>query len=27
LMSGAVLAVLEDLGVDRDSVYYDDFGS
>jgi len=26
LMSGAVLAMLEDLGVDRDSVFYDDFG-
>lgn len=27
LMSGAVLAMLEDLGVDRDSVFFDDFGS
>jgi Na+-transporting NADH:ubiquinone oxidoreductase subunit F len=27
LMSGAVLAMLEDLGVDRDSVFFDDFGT
>jgi Na+-transporting NADH:ubiquinone oxidoreductase subunit F len=27
LMSGAVLAMLEDLGVDRDSVFFDNFGS
>jgi Na+-transporting NADH:ubiquinone oxidoreductase subunit F len=27
LMSSAVLAILEDLGVDRDSVFFDDFGS
>jgi Na+-transporting NADH:ubiquinone oxidoreductase subunit F len=27
VMSSAVLAMLEDLGVDRESVYYDDFGS
>jgi Na+-transporting NADH:ubiquinone oxidoreductase subunit F len=26
LMSGAVLAMLEDLGVDRESVFFDDFG-
>jgi Na+-transporting NADH:ubiquinone oxidoreductase subunit F len=26
LMGGAVLAMLEDLGVDRDSVFFDDFG-
>jgi Na+-transporting NADH:ubiquinone oxidoreductase subunit F len=27
MMSSAVLAMLEDLGVDRESVFYDDFGS
>ncbi len=27
VMSSAVLAMLEDLGVDRESVYFDDFGS
>jgi Na+-transporting NADH:ubiquinone oxidoreductase subunit F len=27
LMSSAVLAILEDIGVDRDSVFFDDFGS
>jgi Na+-transporting NADH:ubiquinone oxidoreductase subunit F len=27
LMSAAVLAMLEDLGVDRESIYFDDFGS
>jgi Na+-transporting NADH:ubiquinone oxidoreductase subunit F len=27
MMSSAVLAMLEDLGVDRESVLFDDFGS
>ena len=27
VMSSAVLAMLEDLGVDRENVYFDDFGS
>jgi len=27
LMSSAVLAMLEDLGVDRSSVFFDDFGT